>query len=106
MKTIEYLKKNGVDLNKCLELFGDVETYNETLRGFHKSFDGKKIIDDVLTSDEDIKDSLGSVADKYMRNKQPTKEVIAKLGRFLSSRGYDWDSIKTYISNLNSEDEY
>ena len=37
MKTIEYLKKNGVDLNKCLELFGDIETYNETLKGFHKS---------------------------------------------------------------------
>ena len=41
MKTIEYLKKNGVDLNKCLELFGDIETYNETLKGFCKSLESK-----------------------------------------------------------------
>lgn len=66
----------------------------------------EKIIDDVLASDKDVKDSLSSVADKYMRNKQPTKEVIAKLGRFLSSRGYDWDSIKSYISNLSGQEEY
>ena len=54
MKTIEYLKKNGVDLNKCLELFGDVETYNETLRGFHKSFDGKLKQLDVYYKEEDM----------------------------------------------------
>lgn len=41
MKSIDFLKNNGVDLNKCLELFGDVETYNETLKGFNKSVDGK-----------------------------------------------------------------
>ena len=41
MKTIEYLKKNGVDLNKCLELFGDIETYNETIKGFCKSLESK-----------------------------------------------------------------
>lgn len=54
MKTIEYLKKNGVDLNKCLELFGDVETYNETLRGFHKSFDGKLKQLDAYYKEEDM----------------------------------------------------
>lgn len=53
MKTIEYLKKNGVDLNKCLELFGDVETYNETLRGFNKSIDGKlKQLDDYYKKED------------------------------------------------------
>ncbi|MBE6146602.1 MAG: response regulator [Firmicutes bacterium] len=54
MKTIEYLKKNGVDLNKCLELFGDVETYNETLKGFHKSIDGKLKQLDAYYKEQDM----------------------------------------------------
>ena len=54
MKTIEYLKKNGVDLNKCLELFGDVETYNETLKGFHKSIEGKLKQLDAYYKDGDM----------------------------------------------------
>lgn len=54
MKSIDYLKKNGVDLNKCLELFGDVETYNETLKGFHKSIDGKLKQLDAYYKEEDM----------------------------------------------------
>ena len=38
---IEMLKNNGIDLNSSLELLGDMETYNETLREFLKSFDEK-----------------------------------------------------------------
>lgn len=49
MKDIEFLKKNGVDLNKCLELFEDIDTYNETLKGFNTSM-SKKVVQ--------IKDSL------------------------------------------------
>ena len=41
MKNIEFLKRNGVDLNKSLELFGDIETYNDTLKGFNKSINAK-----------------------------------------------------------------
>lgn len=43
MKDIEFLKKNGVDLNKCLELFEDIDTYNETLKGFNTSM-SKKVV--------------------------------------------------------------
>lgn len=41
MKDINFLKENNVDVNKCLELFGDIETYNETIKEFQKSMDGK-----------------------------------------------------------------
>lgn len=41
MKDINYLKQNNVDINKCLELFGDIETYNETIKEFQKSIAGK-----------------------------------------------------------------
>ena len=44
MKDIKILTENGVDVNASLELFGDMETYNETLNDFLESVD-KKIAD-------------------------------------------------------------
>ncbi len=32
----DYLKENGVDVDKALELFGDIDTYNDTLKEFIK----------------------------------------------------------------------
>ena len=34
MKDAEFLKQNGVDVEKSLELFGDMDTYNETIKEF------------------------------------------------------------------------
>lgn len=34
MKDAEFLKQHNVDLEKSLELFGDMETYNETIKEF------------------------------------------------------------------------
>lgn len=34
MKDVNYLKANGIDVDKSLELFGDMETYNETMVDF------------------------------------------------------------------------
>ena len=44
MKDIKVLTENGVDVNASLELFGDMETYDETLNDFLESVD-KKIAD-------------------------------------------------------------
>lgn len=41
MKTVEFLKANNVDVEKSLELFGDMETYNETLKEFQEGIDNK-----------------------------------------------------------------
>jgi len=41
MKDINFLKRNHVDVNQSLELFGDIETYNETIKEFQMSIDGK-----------------------------------------------------------------
>lgn len=41
MKDINYLKENNVDINQSLELFGDIETYNETIKEFKNSIEGK-----------------------------------------------------------------
>ena len=37
----DYLLKNGIDLNKALELLGDMETYNETLKEFYKNINDR-----------------------------------------------------------------
>ena len=34
MKDVNLLISNGVNINKSLELFGDMETYNDTLHDF------------------------------------------------------------------------
>ncbi len=34
MRSVDYLKNNGVDVEKSLELFGDMGTYNETISEF------------------------------------------------------------------------
>lgn len=42
MKSIEFLKNNGVDVDKSLELFGDMEIYNETMQDYLDSIEEKK----------------------------------------------------------------
>ena len=41
MKDVNILKANGINLDKSLELFGDIETYNETLETFLNEIDDK-----------------------------------------------------------------
>lgn len=41
MKDVNYLKQNGVNIEKSLELFGDLETYIETLTEFLKNVDAR-----------------------------------------------------------------
>ncbi|MBP3766429.1 MAG: response regulator [Bacilli bacterium] len=41
MRDVNILKSNGVDVDQSLELFGDMETYNETLEEFLANVDQK-----------------------------------------------------------------
>ena len=41
MKDVNILRANGINLEKSLELFGDIETYNETLGTFLNEIDDK-----------------------------------------------------------------
>ena len=41
MLDINYLKSNGVDVDKSLDLFGDMDTYNETFQDFLDGIDEK-----------------------------------------------------------------
>ena len=36
MNDVNYLLNNGVDVEKSLELFGDIETYNASIQDFNR----------------------------------------------------------------------
>ncbi len=54
MKDISYLKEHNVDVNSSLELFGDIDTYNETLIEFKNGLDGKLDQIDKFLKDQDM----------------------------------------------------
>lgn len=63
------------------------------------------VIDSIFNDEEcEMEDSLKKVADKYLKNKEINFETIQKLNRFLYSRGYDFDQIKSYINTLRYEE--
>lgn len=63
------------------------------------------IIDNVFAS-EDLKmeNSIEATANKYLKNKPRTSETYMKLSRFLYSRGYEFDDIKSLINELKEEE--
>ncbi len=55
MKNIEYLRKNGVDVDSSLKLFDDDKSiYDETILTFHKGIDGKLEQIDKYFKDSDM----------------------------------------------------
>ena len=44
------------------------------------------------------------MAEKFMKNKEYTKQNIDKLIRHLQYKGFEWDSISKTLRNFNIED--
>lgn len=53
MNNVELLKKNNVEVDKALELWGDMDTYNESLKEFNNSFISKLINLETLKDKDD-----------------------------------------------------
>ncbi len=60
-------------------------------------------IDDVFAEDVKLQDSIDKVGAKYLKNKELTRENLAKLSRFLYSRGYEFDQINSYVNILKND---
>jgi len=60
-------------------------------------------IDNVFAENTLPESNLPKVAEKYLKNKEITREVLNKLSRFLYSRGYEFDEINSYINNLKND---
>lgn len=61
-------------------------------------------IDDIEQVD-DFSSCLKN-AEKYLKNKEITKENLEKLTRRLAGMGYNWDTIKSVLTNFKYDDNY
>ena len=64
------------------------------------------MIDDALITIEDAEQRAKEVLAKYMRHKANTKENLAKAFRYLLSRGFNYDDVKSALANYGMEEEY
>ncbi|MBQ7352150.1 MAG: RecX family transcriptional regulator [Clostridia bacterium] len=62
----------------------------------------ESIIEKVLEDGSELKDSIDKVAEKYMKNKDVSPMVLAKLSRFLYSRGFEFDQINSCVNRYKS----
>ena len=78
----EYLEKNGVNVAKSLELFGDMETYNDSLKDFQK----------------DIKNRLENI-DKYKQSGDMANYSILVHALKSDSKYFGFDKLATLAEN-------
>jgi len=50
--------------------------------------------------------NAAQLAEKYMRGKQPDVKTLARLQRFLVSRGYDFDVVNPIVSRYRNQGEF
>ncbi len=123
----DYLVKKGysesvaywcVDKLKEYDYVNDVEYAKRYIETYYKS-QGKKLIEFKLMAKglrkEDIAfaydqlevsfyESAKVVAEKYLKNKEKTRENLAKAYRYLLGRGFSSEEVSSAISSLKEED--
>lgn len=66
----------------------------------------KKEIDEAINGVEDQTDVAISIAEKYLRGKEKTKEISFKCYRYLISKGFEYDVAKSATDKIiKNEDE-
>lgn len=67
----------------------------------------REIIDAIEVNAEEEKTACKKQAEKYMKNKEKTRENFAKLFKNLASKGFDFEVVKWAISEIKegAEDE-
>ena len=64
----------------------------------------KSAIEEALADYEDDEDNILILLKKYLRGKEPTKENVYKGCRYLISKGYDYDAVKSASERIDEED--
>lgn len=64
----------------------------------------KSAVEEALADFEDDEDNILILLKKYLRGKEPTKENVYKGCRYLVSRGYDYDAVKSASERIDEED--
>ena len=94
-------------ISKLLEYnYIDDLRYAESFVSAHKATCGKLILKvvkerliELVLNDEDFEQNneIISLAKKYMRNKEKTKESFMKLFKYLMSKGFEYEEIKSVL---------
>lgn len=66
----------------------------------------KSIVEEALEDYEDDEDQILVLLKKYLRGKERTKENIYKGCRYLISRGYDYDAVKSACGRIDEDEDY
>ena len=59
------------------------------------------IIDEVLLNCDNQDDVILTLVEKYMKNKEKTKENYIKMFRYMQSKGFDYEQVKNVIKDLD-----
>ena len=62
------------------------------------------IIDSALMTLDNQEEVVHSIALKYMKNKENTRENYAKLARHLASKGFEWEQINSTINKIKVQE--
>ncbi len=105
MHDIQYLKNNGIDIDKSLELLGDVETYDDILEEFYQNIgDRKKKIEEFFKNSD-----LGNYAIEVHALKSDSKYLgfvllaDMALEHQMKSEANDMEYISSHYDDLMSE---
>lgn len=107
MKSIDFLKNNNVDIDSSLELFGDIQTYNETIGEFLFGLGDKLTKLETYMNSGDMQNyaimvhSLKSDAKYFGFNK--LRDVA--YDHELKSKANDYYYVKEHFSDLKKEVE-
>ena len=122
----EYLQKKGYlpkiiqsVINK-LEEYGYINDkyYAESFVNFKANSSGRykiknelkqkgvsdDIIEETLNTLENQDDVIANIALKYIKNKERTPEMFAKLSRHLAGKGFMWDEINNVIYKIKRQE--
>ena len=99
---INFLKQNGVDTDKALELFGDMDTYNETFQDYLDGID-EKLINLKNSKDQENWQNYGIFAHSIKSDARYlgfTKEAEIFLQHEMAGKGENQHCIEKEYDNL------
>ena len=99
---INFLKQNGVDTDKALELFGDMDTYNETFQDYLDGID-EKLINLKNSKDQENWQNYGIFAHSIKSDARYlgfTKEAEIFLQHEMAGKGENQHFIEKEYDNL------
>lgn len=105
MKDAEFLKQNGVDIEKSLELFGDMETYNETIKEFQTGISKKIAEIEKYYNEKDMENYTIYVHSLKSDCKYFGFTKLAELAyeHEMASKAGDYDTVNSKYEELMDE---